>query len=118
MSCGFKKVNLVSMTRAATENDKNVSTKIVAPTFENDFRSAEVSGENVWKNFGYLDVRKSDYLMEKVNIPQNTLFYLNQSYLEKMFGRISVIWMQENQIIRWKRLIFHRIPFFILINHI
>ena len=106
------------MTRAATENDKNVSTKIVAPTFENDFRSAEVSGENVWKNFGYLDARKSDYLMEKVNIPQNTLFYLNQSYLEKMFGRISVIWMQENQIIRWKRLIFHRIPFFILINHI
>lgn len=77
ISFGFKKVNLVSMTRAATENDKNVSTKIVAASFENDFGSAEVSGENVWKNFGYLDARKSDYSMEKVNIPQNTLFYLN-----------------------------------------
>ena len=85
ISFGFKKVNLVSMTRAATENDKNVSTKIVAASFENDFGSAEVSGENVWKNFGYLDARKSDYSMEKVNIPQNTLFYLNQSYHRENF---------------------------------
>ena len=58
ISAGFKKENLVSMTRAATENDKNVTTKIIAATFENDFGSAQVSGEKVWKNFGCLDVRK------------------------------------------------------------
>ena len=40
ISAGFKKENLVSMTRAATENDKNVTTKIIAATFENDFGSA------------------------------------------------------------------------------
>ena len=69
------------MTKAPTENDRNVSTKIVAATFENDLGSVEVSGEKVWKNFGYFDARKSDYSMEKVNFPENTLFYLNQSYL-------------------------------------
>ena len=77
ISSGFKEANLVSMTRAATENDKNVSTKIVAATFENSFRSAEVSGEKVWKNFSYFDARKSDYLIEKVNFLENTLLYLN-----------------------------------------
>ena len=69
------------MTKAPTENDRNVTTKIVAATFENDLGSVEVSGEKVWKNFGYFDARKSDYSMEKVNFPENTLFYLNQSYL-------------------------------------
>ena len=28
-----------------------------------------------------MDVTKSDYSMEKVNFPENKLFYLNQSYL-------------------------------------
>ena len=32
----FKKANLISMSTATTENDKNVSTKIVAATFENN----------------------------------------------------------------------------------
>ena len=69
------------MTKAPTENDRNVTTKIVAATFENDLGSVEVSREKVWKNFGYFDARKSDYSMEKVNFPENILFYLNQSYL-------------------------------------
>ena len=69
------------MTRAATENDRNVSPKIVTETFENDLSSVEVSGEKVLKNSSYFDARKSDYLMEKVNFPENILFYLNQSYL-------------------------------------
>ena len=69
------------MARAATENDRNKSTKILAATFENDFGSVEVSSEKVWKSFGFFDARKSDYSMEKVSFPENTLCYLNQSYL-------------------------------------
>ena len=69
------------MTKAATENDRNVSTKTGAATFENNLGSVEVSAEKVWKTFGYFDARKSDYLMGKVNFPDNTLFYFNQLYL-------------------------------------
>ena len=71
---------LVSMTRAATENEKNVNTEIVVRTFENDFGSGVVSGE-VWKKFGYFEAWKPNYSMKKVNFPENILFYLNQSYL-------------------------------------
>ena len=49
MSSGFRKTNLVSMSKATTENDKNVSTKIVAATFENNLVPEEVSGERVWR---------------------------------------------------------------------
>ena len=80
MSPGFKKANLVSMRKTITENDKNVSTDIVAATFENEIGSEEVSGERVWSNYGYFDARKSDYLMEKINFQENTLLYTNQSY--------------------------------------
>lgn len=68
------------MTRAATEDDKNVNTEIVLTTFENDIGSGVVSGK-VWKKFGYFEAWKPDYSMEKVNFPENILFYLNQSYL-------------------------------------
>ena len=51
MSFGFKKANLVSMSKATTKNNKNVRTKIVAATFENEIESEEVSGEKVQRNF-------------------------------------------------------------------
>ena len=53
----FKKTSLVSMRKAAAENDKNVSTKLITALFENKIGSKEVSGERVWKNYGYLDAR-------------------------------------------------------------
>ena len=77
----FKKANLVSMSKATTENDRNISTKIVAATFENKIDPEEVCHERVWKQYGFFDVRKSDYSMEKVNFPENILFLLNKSYL-------------------------------------
>ena len=43
----FKKANLVSMSKATNENDRNISTKIIAPTFENEISSEEVSRERV-----------------------------------------------------------------------
>ena len=61
----FKSTNLVSQTRSAKESDGNLTIKIVAASFENDIGSTDVSGEKVWKDFGFFEARKSDYLMEK-----------------------------------------------------
>ena len=35
----------------------------------------------VWKRFVFFDSRKSDYSVEKVNFPENSLLYINQAYL-------------------------------------
>ena len=77
MSPGFKKANLVSIRKATTESDKNVSTEIVAATFEKEIESEENSGEGVWRNYRCFDARKSEYLIKKVNFPENTLLYIN-----------------------------------------
>ena len=47
----FKRANFVSITKATADNDRNVSTKIVAATFENEIGSEEVS-----RDYGYFDV--------------------------------------------------------------
>ena len=79
------------MSNATTENDNNISTKIIAATFENEIGSEEVSGERVWKRFAHFDAPKSDYGMEKVNYPENTIFYVNQAYLTVKKSKKNVI---------------------------
>ena len=66
----LKSANIVSLTRSANESDGNLTIKIVAASFENDIGSTEVLGEKVWKDFGFFEARKSDYLMEKVIFPR------------------------------------------------
>ena len=63
----LRNANLISVTKNIADNDKNVSTKILAARFEQNVRGTEVSGENIWQNFGYLSNPKSNYNMEKVN---------------------------------------------------
>ena len=44
----FKSASLVSMIKSSTENDRNLTSQIVAASFENGIGSTEVSGEKVW----------------------------------------------------------------------
>ena len=57
---GMKSADLVSMTKSATESDKNLTTEIVAARFEKDIGSVEVSGEKRWRSFGFFDSCRSD----------------------------------------------------------
>ena len=49
----FKKANLVSMSKATIKNDRNICTKIVAVTFENEIGCEEVPNERGWKRYGF-----------------------------------------------------------------
>ena len=59
--------------------DKDRSLKTQLLVTENESKDA-LSGEKVWKNNGFGDI-KPEMNLEKVNLPENTLFYINQSYL-------------------------------------
>ena len=67
--------------------------KLSTLLFENG--SEEVSGEKVWKKFVFFDSRKSDYSMEKVKFPENSLLYINQAYLtvKKSHKKFIVIFL-------------------------
>ena len=41
----------------------------------------KLSGEKVWKNNGFFKDIRPELNLEKVNIPENCLFYINQSFL-------------------------------------
>ena len=46
-----------------------------------------MSGEHVWKNNGFFQDLRPDLNLEKKNIPENTLFYINQSLLSTVKNR-------------------------------
>ena len=72
----LKNANLISMTKSILENDRNLATKIVAIKWDDEKKDdAEVSGEKVRRDLVFFEVRRSDYNMEKVNFPENTLLY-------------------------------------------
>ena len=64
-----------------TNNGKNMSTKIAAARFEENVGGTEVSCGKYWEHFGYFSNQKSYYNKEKVDYPENTIYYFNQSYL-------------------------------------
>ena len=57
----------------------------------------KLSGEKVWKNNGFFEDLRPDLNLEKKNIPENTLFYINQSFLST--GKIGDIAMYNHNFI-------------------
>lgn len=51
----FKTATLVSISKATTENDRNVSKKIEAANSEDEIGSKGVAGERVWRQNGFFD---------------------------------------------------------------
>lgn len=66
------------MTKAATENDQKYSTQLVTARFEKEDGSIDVPG---YKDGNLLFILTQIDLMEKVKIPENTIFYVNQTNL-------------------------------------
>ena len=63
-----------------SESNQNFSTTFVAENVSEN-ASSEIAGEPVWTKFGYFGQQRTDYKLEKVNFPENALFYINQAYL-------------------------------------
>ena len=79
----IRDANLLTLIKKTTDNNnKNYRTKLVAEKFDkNCMVSEEILGERMWKEVGFLGEPRTDYSMEKVNFPENSLIYINQAYL-------------------------------------
>ena len=73
----IKQASVVTLTKE--EAGSNFSTTLVAEN--NNENLSEIAGEPVWNKFGYFGQLRSDFNLEKVNFPENALFYINQAYL-------------------------------------
>ena len=74
----LENVIMLLLSKEATDKDRSLKTQLLVTS--NDSQE-KLSGENVWKNNGFFQDLRPNLNLEKKNIPENTLFYINQSFL-------------------------------------
>ena len=76
----IKKANVITLTReTASSSGKNFTTKLVTENVDGEV--SEIAGESIRKQGGIFGNVRTDFNLEKVNFPENLLFYVNQGYL-------------------------------------
>ena len=112
----IRDANLITLIKKTTDNDnRNYMTKLAAEKVnKSSMVSEEMSGERVWKDPGFLGDLRTDYNMEKVNFPENSLIYINQAYLKIqktkniyycdyfILGQITEACNQPNDIVKYE----------------
>ena len=67
------------LSKEMMDKDRSMKTQLlIRSTSDGDDK---LSGEKVWKNNGFFKDVKPELNLEKVNMPENAVFYVNQSFL-------------------------------------
>ena len=65
------------LTKEATDKDRSLKTQLFVSTSSNN--DDKMSGERVWRSDGYFRDVRPGLKLEKRNIPENCLVYINQA---------------------------------------
>ena len=68
---------MLLLSKEATDKDRFLKTQLLVTS--NDSQE-KLSGEIVWRNNGFFQDLRPGLNLEKKNITENTLFYINQSF--------------------------------------
>ena len=72
----LEKANMLLLSKEMTDKDKSMKTQLLYKPKED-----KLSGEKIWKKYGFFKDVKAQLNLEKVNIPENCLLYVNQGFL-------------------------------------
>ena len=72
----LEKANMLLLSKEMTDKDKSMKTQLLYKPKEN-----KLSGEKIWKEDGFFKTVTAQLNLEKVNIPENYLLYVNQGFL-------------------------------------
>ena len=67
------------LSKEMTDKDRSMKTQLLIRSSSDG--DDKLSGENVWKNSGFFKDIKPELNLEKVNMPESALYYVNQSFL-------------------------------------
>ena len=70
---------MLMITKEATDKDRSLKTQLLVSTSVNN--DDKISGERVWRSNGYFRNVRHDLKLEKQNILENCLLYINQALL-------------------------------------
>ena len=68
---------MLLLSKEMTDKDKSMKTLLLFKPKNDD----KLSGEKIWKENGFFKDVRAELNLEKVNIPENCLFYINQGFL-------------------------------------
>ena len=70
---------MLLMSKEVSDKDRSMKTQLLmsSPSTSDE----NVSGEKVWKENGFFKEIKPEMNIEKVNVPENTLLYINQGFI-------------------------------------
>ena len=66
------------LSKEMTDKDRSMKTQLLIRSNDGDDK---LSGEKVWKENGFFKDIRPELNLEKVNMPENTLYYVNQAFL-------------------------------------
>ena len=72
-----KPANLLLMEKELSEGDKNLKMKMYFSE-GSSLKNASTTINNLWNKFGYFGERANDLTLNKADLPENTLYYINQ----------------------------------------
>ena len=70
--------NMMLLTKKASDKDHSLKTQLLVTSYPAE---EKIIGEKVWKRDGYFRDLRPDLNLEKKNMPENTLYYVNQVFL-------------------------------------
>ena len=72
----LEKANMLLLSKEMTDKDRSMKTQLLVKP-----KDDKLSGEKIWKQDGFFKDVRAELNLEKVNIPENALFYINQGFL-------------------------------------
>ena len=72
----LEKANMLLLSKEMTDKDRSMKTQLLVKP-----KDDKLSGEKIWKQDGFFKDVRAELNLEKVNIPENALLYINQDFL-------------------------------------
>ena len=89
----LQKANMLLLSKEMSDKDRSIKTQLLLSSSKPT--SEKLSGERVWKNNGFFKDVRPDLNLDKVNMPENTLFYINQGFLSTVKNGEIAMYVQN-----------------------
>ena len=88
----LKKANMMLLSKEMTDKDRSMKTQLLIRSNDGDDK---LSGEKVWNENGFFKDIRPELNLEKVNMPENTLYYVNQAFLSTVKNGEIAMYVQN-----------------------
>ena len=75
-----------------TDKDRSMKTQLL---IRSDAKDEKLSGEKVWKENGFFKDVRPELNLEKVNMPENTFYYVNQAFISTVKNGDLAMYVQN-----------------------